>query len=206
MWARAQPIPRLVRAAVRDDLHGRARRARRSRRHDDRRCRSAARCDARCARSSRCRRSGSRSTRILRISVTPFERSRRSAITQYGHTPVAYMETSRIHFFSSGRLACCHAPDAALQVDRFLEAVLLEQAYRRTGPIAARTGDHDRPLLELFELLHAGCELGEGNVLRIRKVTGGILARLAHVENHRIPAIDELVASSVPTSPPPCIV
>ena len=47
--------------------------------------------------------------RTFSMSATPLDLSRRSAIRQNGHTPVEYISTFAMRYFSTGRLACCHA-------------------------------------------------------------------------------------------------
>src|ERR1035437_10351314 len=85
---------------------------------------------------------GSRSTRILVISVTPFEFSRRSAIMQKGQTPLLYIftgaiwESLRISSLQRSllhRQACLRpAADAAAQREYFAEAVFPEHGCPRS--------------------------------------------------------------------------
>src|SRR6185503_1308817 len=125
------------------------------------------------------------------MSDTPLERSRRSAITQNGHTPVAYIMTFAMASLLDGqaRLLPCRGPAPQL-IDAAETRSFQEPAGRaRAGRTLAR--DEHRLVLVLAELVEASGELSHRDIARPRHVPGCEFRGVAHVEHQMRPLVDE---------------
>src|SRR3954454_21215567 len=135
------------------------------------------------------RRAGCRSTRTFSI-CTPFSTSSRSADWQKGHAAVQYMRT-RGTLLLQRQAGVLPRLDAARQVRGARKALLFQRGERFRRAIAAVAVDDYRAVLLLHEIATSSFHARGRNVPRAEHVAGGELVRFAHVDHHRVLAIDE---------------
>src|SRR4051794_19322264 len=114
--------------------------------------------------------------RIFSMSAMPLDFSSRSAMRQYGQTPVEYIRTLAMAALLLERQARL-APfgEAALQLEDGGEALRLQGAGGGAGAGAALARDDHGLGLELRELAYARRQLLQRHVARARQVALGEL-------------------------------
>src|SRR5678815_2497348 len=122
----------------------------------------------------------------------PFFRSSCSADWQNGQAAVQYISTSATLLLLHRQAGLSPGAETAGKIRDLREALALQRRRGFRRALAAVVVDDDRLLLALGEVGRAFVDARERNVLRAEDVSRGVFARIAHVEQQRVLAVDEL--------------
>src|SRR6185503_2230730 len=106
---------------------------------------------------------------------------------------VRYIRTFAMSFFFHGQPGLTPCTQTARKAHGLAEALAFQRGRRLAGAIAVVAVDDHRLVLVLSGNFRAdGFDTGERHVLRAENMPGSVLARIAHVDDERILAVDEL--------------